>query len=89
MYYPLSNRESGEGRYDIELRPKNQSMPGIIIEIKAVAKGSEEKLQEIARMALEQIESKKYDTEMCMQGITKIYKYGIAFCGKKVELAVN
>ena len=89
MYYPLSNRESGEGRYDIELRPKNPSMPGIIIEIKAVAKGSEERLQEIARMALEQIESKKYDTEMSMQGITKIYKYGIAFCGKKVELAVN
>lgn len=89
MYYPLSNRESGEGRYDIELRPKNPSMPGIIIEIKAVAKGSEERLQEIARMALEQIESKKYDTEMSMQGITKIYKYGIAFCGKKVELTVN
>ena len=89
MYYPLSNRESGEGRYDIELKPKNSSMPGIIIEIKAVAKGSEERLQEIARMALEQIESKKYDTEMSMQGITKIYKYGIAFCGKKVELAVN
>lgn len=89
IYYPLSNRESGEGRYDIELKPKNSSMPGIIIEIKAVAKGSEERLQEIARMALEQIESKKYDTEMSMQGITKIYKYGIAFCGKKVELAVN
>ena len=89
MYYPLSNRESGEGRYDIELRPKNSSMPGIIIELKAMAKGSEERLQELARMALEQIESKKYDTEMSMQGITKIYKYGIAFCGKKVELAVK
>ena len=85
-YYPLSNRESGEGRFDIQLTPRDASLPGIIIEIKAARNASVEKLQELAKIALEQIESKHYDAELQRQGISMIYKYGIAFSGKNVEI---
>lgn len=88
-YYPLSNRESGEGRFDIQLTPKIDNMPGIIIEIKAVRDDSKEQLQALAQEALEQIESKHYDAMLASQGVQSIYKYGIAFCAKKVEIAVN
>lgn len=88
-YYPLSNRESGEGRFDIQLTPKTQGMPGIIIEIKAAKEASAEQLKKLAEQALEQIEVKHYDTELRRQGIGTIYKYGIAFCGKKVEIATK
>ena len=88
-YYPLSNRESGEGRYDIELLPKNSEMPGIIMELKAVKKGNEAVLKSLAKTALEQIENKRYASEMLSRGVTTIYKYGIAFCGKQVEIMTN
>ena len=85
-YYPLSNRESGEGRYDIQLTPKEKNMPGIIIEIKASDKSSSADLKLLAESALEQINNKKYDTDLVAQGIESIYKYGIAFNGKHVEV---
>lgn len=88
-YYVSSNRESGEGRYDIQLQPKTAAMPGIIIEIKAAKDATEEQLKALAANALTQIESKHYDTELMAHGITTIYKYGIAFSGKKVEIATN
>lgn len=85
-YYPLSNRESGEGRYDIALTPREVEMPGIIIEIKAERKAGTEKLQELAKSALKQIESKHYDAELRTKGVGTIYKYGVAFSGKNVEI---
>lgn len=85
-YYPLSNRESGEGRYDIALTPREAEMPGIIIEIKAERKAGTEKLQELAKSALKQIESKHYDAELRIKGVGTIYKYGVAFSGKNVEI---
>lgn len=88
-YYISSNRESGEGRYDIQLLPKNIDMPGIIIEIKATADSSDAGLKKLAAEALAQIEDKKYDTELRKQNIKTIYKYGIAFSGKKVEIITN
>ena len=88
-YYVSSNRESGEGRYDIQLQPKTAAMPGIIIEIKAAKDATEEQLKALAAEALAQIESKHYDTELMSHGITTVYKYGIAFSGKKVEIATN
>ena len=88
-YYPLSNRESGEGRYDIQLTPKTKELPGIIIEIKAAKSAEAEQLQQLAQNALEQIKEKQYDTELRRQGVEQIYKYGIAFCGKKVEIVTE
>ena len=65
-------------------------MPGIIIEIKATADSSDAGLKKkLAAEALTQIEDKKYDTELRKQNIKTIYKYGIAFSGKKVEIITN
>ena len=84
-----SNKESGEGRYDIMLRPKNKNLPGIIIELKAAKNCKVEKLKELSEAALKQISEKKYDTDMKAEGIKTIYKYGVAFSGKHVEIAVD
>lgn len=64
-------------------------MPGIIIEIKATQNASEKSLKQLAGKALEQIDNKRYATELSAHGISIIYKYGIAFCGKKVEIVTN
>ena len=88
-YVVRSNRESGEGRYDLALEPKDTSLPGIVIELKAEKGASAEELKALAWTALKQIEDRKYDTEMKAQGIAKVLKYGVAFCGKTVEIAVG
>ena len=85
-YIITSNRESGEGRYDISLCPKDSKMPGIIIELKAEKDADEKELKELAKVALKQIIDKKYDTEMQTKGIKTIIKYGVAFSGKHVEI---
>jgi len=88
-WFVSSNRESGDGRYDIQLKPKKKGLPGILIEIKACKNCPEEKLKALSETALQQIEDKKYDTEMTAEGIETIYKYGVAFSGKKVEITVS
>lgn len=84
--YVTSNRESGDGRYDIALSPKVSNLPGIIIELKAEKNCNENELQELAKTALKQINDKKYDTEMKLKGVKTIYKYGVAFSGKHVAV---
>ena len=84
--YVTSNRESGDGRYDIALSPKVNNLPGIIIELKAEKNCNENELQELAKTALKQINDKKYDTELKSKGVKMIYKYGIAFSGKHVAV---
>lgn len=84
-----SNRESGDGRYDIQLKPKHKKLPGILIELKAQKDCDEEKLKKLSQAALKQMNDKKYDTEMLTAGVETIYKYGVAFSGKKVEVAVE
>jgi len=86
QYQVISNRESGEGRYDICLRPKTSCLPGVLIELKAGKKCSEERLKELAQAALQQIEVKEYDSELVMNGVQTIFKYGVAFSGKAVEV---
>lgn len=87
--YTTSNRESGDGRYDIQLMPENKRLPGILIELKAEKKCGEDALKKLAQTALQQIIDKKYDTEMKAKGIENIYKYGVAFSGKLVEVVVG
>lgn len=84
--YVTSNRESGDGRYDIALSPKVNNLPGIIIELKAEKNCNENELQELAKTALKQINDKKYDTELKLKGVKTIYKYGVAFSGKHVAV---
>lgn len=80
-YYVRSNRESGLGRFDIQLIPQVKSMPGFLFEFK-YAKEEKEDLHALAQEALKQIEVKKYDTELKALRVTKIIKIGIAFRGK-------
>lgn len=84
--YVTSNRESGDGRYDIALSPKGNNLPGIIIELKAEKNCNENELQELAKTALKQIDDKKYDTELKSKGVKTIYKYGVAFSGRHVAV---
>lgn len=84
--YVTSNRESGDGRYDIALSPKVNNLPGIIIELKAEKNCDENELQELAKTALKQINDKKYDTDLKSKGVKTIYKYGVAFSGKHVAV---
>lgn len=88
-FFVTSNRESGEGRYDIQLKPVKKGLPGIIIELKAEKNGTEESLKQLSETALKQIQDKQYDTELRTAGVEAIYKYGVAFCGKRVEVAVG
>lgn len=84
-----SNKESGDGRYDIQLKPMQKNLPGILIELKAEKNCTEDELRKLSETALQQIIDKKYDTELTVAGIKTIYKYGVAFSGKKVEIAVG
>lgn len=80
------NRESGDGRYDICLIPRDEKHPGIIMELKSKAGLNEEELNALSGEALNQISDKRYDTEMRSEGIESILKLGIAFSGKKVKI---
>ena len=84
-----SNKESGDGRYDIQLKPTRKNLPGILIELKAEKSCTEDQLKTLSQTALQQIISKKYDAELTAAGIETIYKYGVAFSGKKVEIAME
>lgn len=81
-YVVESNRESGYGRFDLAIFPKDTSKAGVIMEFKAAE--IEERLKRKAEEALQQIEERQYDTEFSKRGITTVWKYGIAFFGKKV-----
>lgn len=87
--FVTSNRESGEGRYDIQLKPVKKNLPGVLIELKATKNCTEDSLKKLSEVALQQINEKKYDTELKMAGVADIYKYGVAFCGKRVEVTVG
>ena len=81
-YQVKSNRESGYGRFDLAFFPLRPGTPGVILELKAA--GSEEELEERAKEALQQIAEKEYCAELSRQGASDIWRYGIAFHGKKV-----
>ena len=88
-YYITSNRESGEGRYDICLCPKDTNMPGILIELKAAKGCSDDNLIKLSESALKQINDRKYATELITKGVKKVFQYGVAFSGKRVEISRN
>lgn len=78
QYKVRSNRESGLGRFDIELLPMVQGIPGFIFEFKHT-KDINADLDSLANSALKQIEDMKYDTELNDFGVEDIVKIGIAF----------
>lgn len=85
-YIVKSNRESGLGRYDVVMEPKNRDDVAVIMEFKVYdEKRGEKNLEDTAESALKQINEKKYDTDLLSRGIPEehIYKYGFAFEGEK------
>ena len=85
-YEVLSNRESGYGRYDIVMKPKDRTQPAVILEFKVFdPEDNEAGLEDTAANALKQIEEMRYDRDLINDGIParNIHKYGVAFQGKK------
>ena len=86
-----SNRESGFGRYDVILEPRDKIKDNaIIIEFKVYDSDDERNLQDTVAMALKQINDKHYEAILQEKGILleNIHKYGFAFQGKKVLIGV-
>ena len=84
-YITKSNIESGLGRYDFVIEPKNKTKRAFIMEFKAT--DSIENLEEISKEALRQIENKKYDVSLKQNGVKDITYMGIAFCGKQIKIS--
>ena len=82
QYIVESNRESGYGRFDIAIFPKDTQKAGVILEFKAADRT--ESLEEKAGEALRQIQDKQYEAEFAKRDIASLWKYGVAFCGKQV-----
>ena len=85
QYYVTSNKESGLGRYDVTIEPKNKNNKAYILEFKVTK--NEEDLEKEAKQAIEQIISKKYDVSLKERGIKDIIILGVAFCGKLVKVS--
>ena len=85
-YYVYSNREAGEGRFDICLYPQADRLPGVIIELKASKNSSVDMLEKLADRAIKQIDDNQYDTDLRQHGVKNVFKLGIAFCGKEVKV---
>ena len=80
------NRESGFGRYDVVLVPREKGRDAVVMEFKVFDDSEESGLEDTVAAALRQIDEKNYDTQLLDRGIPEknIKHYGFAFCGKKV-----
>lgn len=85
-YHVTSNRESGLGRYDVVMEPRDKKKDAFVFEFKVKNQDSKESLEDTVRNALKQIEEKNYDAMLIAKGIPKerIRHYGFAFEGKRV-----
>ncbi|WP_338965153.1 AAA family ATPase [Fusobacterium nucleatum] len=84
-YIVKSNIESGLGRYDVSIEPKNKNKRGYILEFKAT--NNVDKLEEISKEALKQIEEGKYSSTLRQTNTKEILYLGIAFCGKQIKVS--
>ena len=89
-YILTSNRESGFGRYDVMLEPRDKTKNAYILEFKVHKPLKENTMEETVENALKQIEERQYETDLIARGVPKgnIYKYGFAFRGKEVLIGM-
>jgi hypothetical protein len=85
-YWIDSNKQSGYGRYDIMMTPKSNHALGYVIEFKAFDPDFNPDLEAAATEALQQIEDRRYETELRRRGITQIKKLAIVFKGQIVKI---
>lgn len=83
-YYLSSNRESGLGRYDILLEPRNKNKAGYVLEFKTA--NSDEEMEKKVNEAVKQIQDNKYYSELKRRNVSKVIGLGIVFYGKKVKM---
>ena len=83
-YEVSSNRESGLGRYDILMRPRDLSKQGVIMELKVYDPMFDESVEAVLESALRQIEEKQYAATLRAAGVSNILKMAITFDGKRV-----
>jgi hypothetical protein len=88
-YIVKSNRESGYGRVDVLLIPRDKKEKGLIIEFKKYNLDEDKNLKDTALRALKQINKSEYVSQIKSHGIKETIKVGIAFQGKKVEITSN
>ena len=91
-YFISSNRESGFGRYDVMLEPKDKkSDRAVVLEFKIYNERKESDIDEAADAALKQIYEKRYKEELLQSGVSedRIYCYGVAFKGKQVVIKMG
>ena len=86
-YEVRSNRESGYGRYDVAVFPKDAKKPGMVLEFKTAER--KDALEKKAQEALTQIQARGYDVEFRARGIATVRHYGVAFCGKQAKVAAD
>ena len=87
-YYVNSNRESGLGRYDIMLEPKDKTANSFIMEFKILDNTEEKTIEETIKTAKKQIEEKGYETNLKMRGYENITKIVFVFKGKEVKMEI-
>ena len=87
-YYVNSNRESGIGRYDIMLEPKDKNENSFIMEFKVLEDTEEKTIEETVENAKKQIEEKGYEQNLRERGFTNITKMVFAFKGKEVKMEI-
>lgn len=86
-YRITSNREAGEGRYDVQLLPLDKHLPGILIELKAGKDLFEAQLEDLSKVALQQINDRAYSVELQAMKISSVVKMGLAFSGKRARIS--
>ena len=87
-YYVNSNRESGLGRYDIMLEPKDKDKNSFIMEFKVLESKEEKNIEETIENAKKQIEEKGYEQNLKERGFKNITKMVYAFKGKEVKIEI-
>ena len=87
-YYVKSNRESGFGRYDIMLEPKDKNGNSFVMEFKVLEDAEEKTIEDTIENAKKQIEERRYVDDLEERGYTNITKMVFAFKGKEVKMQV-